>query len=203
MGAFLHHGGEPMQIPRLLMEQSYAKLQMSTTPSRQEVEQPRADLDIQQPRAVMNITRTPSKLTIDQTEAFADMDIKSIFRRSEEWAAEGKRAIGEGIGRRAEEGSELIKIENGGNAIAEFAKINGSPPAKQFNIGVIPSFFSVKIHYQPSELKIDVEPQKAIIEATPHKPIVNYQPGKVHIDMLQYPELKIEVDETGQNGDKV
>ncbi|MFB7035420.1 DUF6470 family protein [Bacillus altitudinis] len=192
-----------MQIPRLLMEQTYAKLQMSTTPSKQEVEQPRAELEIQQPRAVMNIRRTPSKLTIDQTEAFADMDIKSIFRRSEEWAAEGKRAIGEGMGRRAEEGSELIKIENGGNAIAEFAKINGSPPAKQFNIGVIPSFFSVKIHYQPSELKIDVEPQKAIIEATPHKPIVNYQPGKVHIDMLQYPELKIEVDETGQNGDKV
>lgn len=78
-----------MQIPRLLMEQTYAKLQMSTTPSKQEVEQPRAELEIQQPRAVMNITRTPSKLTIDQTEAFADMDIKSIFRRSEEWAAEG------------------------------------------------------------------------------------------------------------------
>lgn len=151
----------------------------------------------------MNMTRTPSKLTIDQTEAFADMDIKSIFRRSEEWAAEGKRAVGEGMGRRAEEGSELIKIENGGNAIAEFAKINGTPPAKQFNIGVIPSFFSVKIHYQPSELQIEVEPQKAIIEATPHKPIVNYQPGKVNIDMLQYPDLKIEVDETGQNGDKV
>ena len=78
-----------MQIPRLLMQQTYAKLQMSTTPSRQEVEQPQADLEIQQPRAVMNIKRTPSKLTIDQTEAFADMDIKSIFRRSEEWAAEG------------------------------------------------------------------------------------------------------------------
>ncbi|MFB8735896.1 DUF6470 family protein [Bacillus sp. SL00103] len=59
------------------------------------------------------------------------MDIKSIFRRSEEWGvAEGKRAVGEGMGRRAEEGSELIKIENGGNAIAEFAKINGAPPAK-------------------------------------------------------------------------
>ena len=203
MGAFLHHGGEHMQIPRLLMQQTYAKLQMSTTPSRQEVEQPQADLEIQQPRAVMNIKRTPSKLTIDQTEAFADMDIKSIFRRSEEWAAEGKRAVGEGMGRRAEEGSELIKIENGGNVIAEFAKINGSSPAKQFTIGVIPSFFSVKIHYQPSELQIDVEPQKAIIEATPHKPIVNYQPGKVNIDMLQYPELKIEVDETGQNGDTV
>ncbi|WP_144525358.1 DUF6470 family protein [Bacillus pumilus] len=192
-----------MQIPRLLMQQTYAKLQMSTTPSRQEVEQARAELEIQQPRAVMNMTRTPSKLTIDQTEAFADMDIKSIFRRSEEWAAEGKRAVVEGMGRRAEEGSELIKIENGGNAIAEFAKINGAPPVKQFNIGVIPSFFSVKIHYQPSELQIDVEPQKAIIEATPHKPIVNYQPGKVNIEMLQYPDLKIEVDETGQNGDEV
>ena len=72
------------------------------------------------------------------------MDIKSIFRRSEEWAAEGERAIGEGMGRRAEEGSQLVKIEGGGNAIAQIAKANGSP-SKQFTIGVIPSFFSVKI----------------------------------------------------------
>ncbi|WP_353854442.1 DUF6470 family protein [Bacillus sp. Bos-x628] len=186
-----------MQIPRLLMQQKYAKLQMSTTPSRQVIEQPRADLEIEQPKAVMNITRTPSKLTIDQSEAFADMDLKSIFRRSEEWAAEGKRAVGEGMGRRAEEGSELIKIEDGGNAIAEFAKINGGPSAKEFTIGVIPSFFSVKVNYQPSELQIDIEPQKAVIEATPHKPIVTYYPGKLNIDMLQYPELKIEVDDTG------
>ncbi|MGE6630220.1 DUF6470 family protein [Bacillus sp. NPDC077027] len=192
-----------MRIPMLLMEQKLAKLQMYTTPSSQEVEQPKADLEIKQPGAVMNITRTPSKLTIDQTEAFADMDIKSIFKRSEEWAAEGKQAIGAGMGRRAEQGSELVKIENGGNVIAEISKINGSRPTKELTIGYIPSYFSVKIDYQPSELQIDIEPQKPIIEATPHKPIVNYLPGKVDINMLQYPELKIEVDETGQNGDKV
>ena len=60
--------------------------------------------------------------------------MKSVFRRSAENAQFGKQSVMEGIARRAQEGQQLVQIENGGNAIAEIAKQNGTPPPAQLGI---------------------------------------------------------------------
>ena len=75
-----------MELPQIRMQSQMAKIEMTTNPAIQSIEQPGPDLDLQQPPAELHITRTPSMLYIDQTEARADIDLKSIRRRIEEFA---------------------------------------------------------------------------------------------------------------------
>ncbi|MED4402757.1 DUF6470 family protein [Metabacillus fastidiosus] len=181
-----------MQMPQIRLDSQFARIGIQTTNTRTETQQPQADLSIQQPKADLTIETTPSKLTIDQTEAWADMDLKHISRRIEEAAQQGKQDLLEGIARRAQQGDELMKIENSGNPLAEQAKTNSVNPMKEFNIGFIPSAGSVKIQFEPAKVNIDVKRNEPIIESKPNKPIVDYYPGKVDINLIQRNELEID-----------
>lgn len=181
-----------MHFPQIRMQSQMAQIQIQQTKGRQEIRQPKADLSIQQPRAQVSMKTTPSKLQIDQTQAWEDMNLMHIFRRNDKFAQEGMNAALEGAGRRAAEGTELMKIENGGNPIASQAIRNGHTPMKSLGIKFIPSHFSVKTSYQPSKVQIDVQTNKPIIEATPRRPEHHYEPGSVDISMKQYQSLEID-----------
>ncbi|RST77480.1 hypothetical protein D4T97_003070 [Siminovitchia acidinfaciens] len=179
-------------IPQIRMESVMGQIGMRTRPARQTIEQPKAVLDIQQPPAEMHIERTPSKLTIDQTKAWEDMNLKSLPKVMEEFAQEGRSKAMEGTARRAEEGDELMRIEQGGNPITGLAKRNSERPEASFNIGFIPSPFSVKLNYEPSIVDIQWTRREPIIHVEPQKPVVEYEQGNVDIYMEREPSLKID-----------
>ncbi|MEN2768735.1 DUF6470 family protein [Ornithinibacillus xuwenensis] len=181
-----------MEIPQIRIQSQMAKINISTQSGKQEIRQPKADLSIQQPRAEITMKTTPSKLSIDQTQAWEDMNIRSIERFNEKVAQEAKQAALEGMGRRASQGTELMKIENKGNPLISQAFTNAHDPMRALGIKFIPSVFAVKINYQPSDVQIDVKANKPIIDATVNKPEVNYIPGSVDISMAQYQDLEID-----------
>jgi hypothetical protein len=181
-----------MQLPQIRLQSTFAKIAIETTPPVQEIKQIPAELDLQQPPAEMKIETTPFKLTIDQTKAWEDMDLKHIFRRIEEFAQQGYEDWLEGIARVSRQGDELMRIEDGGNPIAEQAKENSEGPIYDFNIGWIPSLFSVKTHFEPAKVHIDVKVNKPINNTKINKPIINYTPGKVTIGLAQRNSLKID-----------
>ncbi|WP_442596334.1 DUF6470 family protein [Neobacillus sp. D3-1R] len=183
-----------MNLPQIRLESNYAKIKMNTQQPIQEIEQPKAELDIQQPAADLEINRTPSKLTINQTKAREDIDLKSIFKRMDEAAQLGYEGWLEGIARRSQEGDELMKIENGGNIIAEQAARNAYSPMLEFNIGWLPHQGSVEIGYDPGKVEINVTPNKPIIKSRINKPNIQYTPGKVNISLKQYNSLKIDFE---------
>jgi hypothetical protein len=183
-----------MNFPSIRIQSQPALTEIKTLRGTFSIEQSPAKLDIQQPQAELNIKRIPSKLTIDQTKAREDVDLKSIFKRTEEFAHLGYQDWLEGIARRRQDGDELMRIENGGNPIAEQAKRNGMKPPKEFNIGWIPSYGSVKIDYEPGKVDIQVETKKPIINSKENKPIISYSPAKVNISLKQYQSLKIDFD---------
>ncbi|MBB2481641.1 hypothetical protein H5P36_15775 [Bacillus sp. APMAM] len=182
-----------MEMSRIHMQSTFARIGMETTPSQQSIEQSSADMEIQQPQAQLYIHRTPSVLTIDQSEAWADMDIKPISRRVAEFASKGYSDWLEGLAKTTEEGNELMKIEYHGKAIADISKRNGQLPTYDFNIGFIPRPFSVKINIEPGTLDIQAEINKPNIQVSAHKPNIEYQLGKVNIFMRQYPSLNIDI----------
>lgn len=181
-----------MQLPQIRLQSTFAKIAIHTTPPVQEIKQPPAELEIKQPPAQLTMETTPSKLTIDQTKAWEDMDLKHIFRRIEEFAQKGYEDWLEGIARVSRQGDELMRIENGGNPIAEQAKENSEEPMYEFNIGWIPSLFSVKTNFEPTKVHIDVKAHKPMIQAKVNKPIINYTPGKVNVDLAQRNSLRID-----------
>jgi hypothetical protein len=174
-----------MNLPQIRLESTLAKIAIETTPPVQEIEQSPAELDMQQPPAEIKIEKTPAKLTIDQTKAWEDMDLKHIFRRIEEFAQQGYEDWLEGMARVSRQGDELMRIEDGGDPIAEQAKENSEDPMYEFNIGWVPSHFSVKTNYEPAKVHIDIEVNKPIIKTKINKPIINYTPGKVTTELAQ------------------
>ncbi|WML50621.1 DUF6470 family protein [Neobacillus sp. PS3-34] len=149
---------------------------------------------MQQPKAEMQVNKIPSRLTIDQTMARADVDLKSAPMRIEEAAQQGHQDLLAGIARRAQEGEEMMKIENGGGAIARQAKRKSETPQYDFKIGWIPSPGSVQINYDPGRLDINWRVNKPIIDSRSHQPMINYDRGNVDINMKQYQSLKIDFD---------
>lgn len=182
-----------MNIPQIQIETTRGILGLQVTKPFQEIEQPRAVLTQQQPAAILEISTTRSQLSVDTTEARADVDLKSVRRRIEENAQYGKQKVSEGTARRAQEGQQLLRIENRGNVIADLAKQNATPPPAQLGIRFVGGYSKVQVSFQPGTTNIQVTPQKPINEVQINKPIHNYAPGKVTGVMEQYPSIQIDV----------
>ena len=180
-----------MKIPQIRIQSQPAKIELQTIKAQQSIEQPEPDVSIEQPKADMQIQTKPSKLTIDQTQAWQELGFKSTEVAVQEEANRGKQAILEGTGRRAAEGDDLMRIENGGNPIVEHA-INNAYDVKEFNIGWIPSHGSVKIHFEPADVQVDIRKRDPIINIRANKPIHQYTPGRVDVYLKQHAELKID-----------
>ncbi|MDY0408916.1 DUF6470 family protein [Paracerasibacillus soli] len=174
------------------MESQFAQIQINQTSGTLTMEQPHATVSIQQPKAEISIETTPSTLTIDQTKAWEDMNLMNILRRTEKNAQEGHQALLEGIGRRAEQGQQLMEIEHNGNPLKEQAIVNGNRPEKSLGITFIPSNFAVQIHYEPAKVSIEARAKQPIIDIKANQPIIQYERGDVSIGMKQYAQLNID-----------
>src|SRR5690625_4931669 len=108
-----------MKIPQIRMESQMGRIRIEQTPAKLDIRQPHAKQSIEQPKAEINITTTPGKLTIDQSQAWEERNLMNTLRLTEINAQESIRALQEGVARRAEQGAQLVKIEQGGNVIAE------------------------------------------------------------------------------------
>ncbi|MEI5907603.1 DUF6470 family protein [Bacillus spongiae] len=183
-----------MQLPQIRIQSEQAIIQLNIEPPQQSIQQPKAKLDIQQPKPELSINTTPSQLTIDQTLAWEALNQKSSLRFGEEIADKGYEAWLSGLARATAEGEELLKIENGGNAISSISKRNSEGPELHFNIGWIPPFGSVKLQYEPSKVEIDWKVNRPINKTEIEEPIINYEPGNTTISMKQYQSVTIDFE---------
>lgn len=182
-----------MQVPQIRMHSQFAQIGITTTPARQTIHQQDADLRIEQPLANMKMRTTEGRLTIDQTEAWEDMNLKSIFKTVRENAQKGHQAVMEGMAQAAAEGQEMINIQSGRNAFVEQAKRDTFKPPAEVNITWIPKPFSVKVHYQPGKTDIQFQERKPIIDARVNKPVISYAPGDVNVHLKQRNSLRIDL----------
>lgn len=182
-----------MQIPQLQIQTTPARLGLQIDKSIQSIEQPKATILMEQPAAVLEMSTTRSKLSIDTTENRAEIDMKSIIRRNNENAQYSLQAVLQGVGRRAEEGQQLMRIENGGGAIAQIAKQNANPPPAPLGIRFVGDRLKVQVDIERGDLQIQVTPQKPKHDVQVNKPIHEYTPGKVTGVMEQYAAVYIDV----------
>ncbi|MFJ5769130.1 DUF6470 family protein [Psychrobacillus sp. NPDC093180] len=181
-----------MNIPKLQVHSIKAQISLNIQKPVQQIEQPSATLDLQQPKAVQTMQITKPQLNIDTEQARADLDLMSSSRRTAEVANYATQTAQEGTARRAQEGNELMRIENGGSTISSQAKQTGRQPYSSLSIKFIPSNGSVKVNFQPGSVDIEVEPQQVINNTKTNKPIHTYTPGKVTVELQQHASLQID-----------
>lgn len=181
-----------MQLPQIRLQTESAQIAMQQHLGKHYIRQQHADMSIEQPRAQLFIKTRPAKLTIDQAQAWADMNLMTIKRRITQAAQKGTQAVHEGIARKAKQGTQLMKIEHGGDPIREQAIANAARPTKTLGIDFIPSFGAVKIDVIPADLQIAAEANQPIIHAIPHRPEYTFENGYVDISIAQYEQLEID-----------
>ncbi|WP_035513074.1 DUF6470 family protein [Halalkalibacillus halophilus] len=181
-----------MQLPQIRIQSQNAQIGMQTQNAQLDIQSQPADLQISQPQAEVNIQTTPPRLSIDQSKAFEDMGIYGPLKASKISAQEAEQTWSQGVARTAREGDEMMRIENGDGAIARIAERNIPNPHRDFQMGWIPSYFSVDINYDPGDVQIRNQKNDPIIEATARKPETHYQPGGVDVYMEQESLLDID-----------
>ncbi|MEK4023901.1 DUF6470 family protein [Sporosarcina sp. FSL W7-1283] len=180
-----------MNIPQLQIQTTSAKLGLQIDKPIQEIEQPKATLNIEQPAAILEMSTTRPQLSLDTTENRADIDLKSILRRSAENAQYGMQQALEGAGRRAQEGQQLMKIENGAS-LADVIKQNTDRPQADINVRFVGDRTKLQMSISPGSLDTNVRTQKPIVDAQINRPIHNYTQGKVTGIMEQYNSIDID-----------
>lgn len=180
-----------MNIPQLQIQTTPAKLGLQIDKPIQEIEQPKATLNIEQPAAVLEMSTTRPQLSLDTTENRADIDLKSPLRRGKENGQYGMQQVLEGTGRRASEGQQLMKIENG-TSIADIVKQNTDRPQAELSIRFVGDRTKIQTDLSPGSLNINVTSQKAIVDAHVNRPIHHYTQGKVTGVMEQYNSIEVD-----------
>ncbi|EGQ26949.1 hypothetical protein HMPREF9372_0979 [Sporosarcina newyorkensis 2681] len=180
-----------MNIPQLQIQTTPAKLGLQIDRPIQEIEQPKASQSIEQPAAILEMSTTRPQLSLDTTENRADLDLKSTLRRSAENAQYGMQKALEGAGRRAQEGQQLMKIENGAS-LADIIKQNTDRPQADINVRFVGDRTKLKMSISPGSLNTNVRTQKPLIDAQVNHPIHNYTQGKVTGIIEQYNSINID-----------
>lgn len=176
-----------MELPRIQIHTVHAQIGLHMERPSMSIRQPSADIQIDQELiGSFRLSTTKSKLHIDQTEAFADTDLKGPLRRNREAAAKARENVLEYIGKKARQGERLKKIELGGNAIAEIAKESGEREPFTYNIANVPkNAFRVKFHYEPAEVQVDIDWPDPNIQVKRNEPEIHIPKWQVNAYLKQ------------------
>lgn len=184
-----------MNMPRLLIETTDAQIGLRPYRPPLQIKQHQADLQIRQRHVdIIEMSTTASKLYIDQTEAFADANLKTPLRLANEYWKKANETALEYIAKTAREGIEMMRIEDGGDAIQRIAKRNSLPPPKEATLAWMPrSMSQVKFTYVPGELKIEAPFEEAEITVIPRPPEIRIPKWETNVYLRQKNSIRFEV----------
>ncbi|WP_100374054.1 DUF6470 family protein [Bacillus sp. FJAT-45037] len=161
-----------MRLPHLEIQSTNAYIGLSSHRLNMQIKQHQADLQIRQTHTgIIEISTRASQLHIDQTEAFADANLKGPLRLANEFYSSANQQVAEHIRKRRQQGDQMMKIENGFGAFARLAKVNSEKPEGQLRIVQMPrSINSTKIDFQPAEVNIRVPNHQTDIQVNRRDP---------------------------------
>lgn len=188
-----------MDLPRIAIQTTQAKTGLESQRPPMSIRQQNADMQIDNPlTGNFRMSQEFVEITIDQTEAFADADVKSIFRRNDEWAQRAMQQALQYAAKTARQGEQLKKIENPGEVIPELARQNGERAPKEYNYAAVPSSTDkVRFGYQPGDVRVDVHWPDANIRVQRNEPEINIPRWEQNVYLQQ--RKSIQFDVTGGN----
>lgn len=190
-----------MNLPYLDLSSMFAQIGLKFQRPPMTIRQPSADMEINQSHSdVLKITNELGELTIDQSEAFASVGAIPPLRLANQFYARALSHSYEVIAKYREEGDRLMKIEDGGNPIAEIAKEDSKLFDHEFRYALAPKPFSVKMHYEPGEFHVEVKQDRIEFKVQKNDPIIRIPKWQVQTYVRQKNQLTIRV--VGLNVDR-
>ncbi len=176
----------------LNIRQKPAIVEVSATRAIFEMKATPAQIRIDTQAATVEIHQAPGRLTIDNTPFRASYGIKTAEEFARDNAELGRRTVLATIGRLAQEGDRMAKVESGENAIAALAAEAGSPDPPELTLA---SLEPPLIRYQAVPVEFNPRPGSVRIDVVPGKVDGRYTPGKVSGTVKQYQSVRFWVTE--------
>ena len=177
-------------------------LNVATQAIKTEINIQKASLDSQTTMPQIKITTEAAKveihqpngeLTIDQTKSRYAMGIKNIGDLCRDNGQDGKQAAIEAVGRIAEDGNRLARIESKEYAVVEMAADKNISEQRELTLASIPR---PEISYKRNPPQINVTDAKLDIVVNPRESVEGkFHPGKVELRVIQYPSIKMWISE--------
>lgn len=184
-----------MDVARYTIQSRDAVINIQQQRPTLSIRQRPADMQISQDLAgSLRISTTASQLFIDQTEAFADADLKSPLRRVEEFAARARQNVLQYVAKTAQQGEMLKKIEHGTDAIPRVAQQKGAREPKQYTFAAVPKHMGkVKVDYRPSEVNIQIDWAKPNIRFRKNDPEIHFPKWETSVYLQQKNNIQFDV----------
>ena len=176
-----------MELPRIQIQTTRAETGLQSQRPPMSIQQPNADIQIDNSLSGrFRMTQDYAEIAIDQTEAFADADVKSILRRNDEWSARAMQQAMTYTAKVARQGEQLKKIENPGEVIPQLARQDGERVPKDYNYAQVPSSTDkVRFSYTPGDMRIDLDWPDANIRVQRNEPIINIPRWETNVYLEQ------------------
>lgn len=181
-----------MNVPYLEISSTYAQIGLKFQRPPMTIRQPSTDMEIKQTHADnIQITNENGTLTIDQSEAFASIGHLPPLQRADKFYAQSIPKAHEFMAKMRQEGDRLMKIEDGGNPIAEIAAEESKLIEHEVDLRLAPKPLSVKIHYEPGEFRVDVKPDRIDINVQKNDPEITIPKWQAEVYIRQKNSLMI------------
>lgn len=182
-----------MNVPRIQIDQTMYKLGWETQGPSYTFEPGRTTFTIEQEPAEINVERTQPRVLIDQSECWADMDRKNVFRRIAESASDGKQQVFNFIADVNAKGEQLGAIENKGNVIGNIARGKKMLPETEVAFRNVPGNFSLRMQGIPGETHVNWQPDRLRFNVQSSPWQHTYEKGKFEYYTQQKNRLQIQV----------
>ncbi|WP_127581218.1 DUF6470 family protein [Paenibacillus koleovorans] len=183
-----------MNVPIVMVRQTYAKLHVDADLGKFDIQQPRPTFEMKTIPAKQDIQQPRGDLKIDQTRAWDALALGNnletmhrIYSRASDVAMEGIRKI-------VEKGNQFAAIHRGGNPIADAAEASVGGFQELDFVGEA-GYDNVDITYTARWPQIETTPGRIDLNTKVNPPIIEYQKGKLEIYMKQYPKTEFEPPE--------
>ncbi|KGA97237.1 hypothetical protein BALCAV_0211580 [Alkalihalobacillus alcalophilus ATCC 27647 = CGMCC 1.3604] len=184
-----------MQMPSIRINQVHAQIAIQKNEPPVQIKQRQADMHIDQKiNEIIQIQTTPSRLHIDQTEAFADANLKHPLRFSSEFYGKMISSVYSYIAKKVGEGKQLAAIHTGQNAIANIARQTTTSPPPSSQIAYMPKGLDrVRFSYQPSTVHYDVPNGHIDIHVQKNDPIIQMAKWQSDVYLKQKNQIIFDV----------
>lgn len=177
-------------------------INVSTQPIKMEFNSRKASLDLTTTGAELNIVteaatleihQQSGELEIDQTPCRSAYGLRNMPDFVRDCAQAGMNSAVAAVGRIAEEGNRLASIESGENAVANMAADSTVHTPIEITLAYVPL---PDIRYTPHAVEITATNSQLTISSHPGSIQGDFRPGRVDINVAQYPSINIW---TGEN----
>lgn len=171
----------------LNIQQQYAKIAITTTRPQLNLQTSRPQIEIESEPAKLEIHQGKGELAIDSTPYRYSIGFKNIQDIARDNAREGRQTALETIGRIAQEGDRMARIETKENAIANMAAESTIPVPPEL---IWAPIAKPDINYRFNPAQIDYIPGKLDINLRRGSVDANLDRGTVDIRIAQYQNVR-------------